>query len=716
VGTETAAPDGSGALQVPAGTAGFSSGSKSSFADYGLSALALVFEPNRGQFDPGVRYLARADGAVLYLRDRDFVLQLCQPGEAAETADCELMTMNLAGASPDAESSGLDPLPGVSNYLVGNSAESWHTGVPHFARVRYEQVYPGIDLVFHGNQGLLEYDFIVAPGVDPNIIRIGFAGAKEMAVDPGGRLVLSAGPGDIVQHAPVIYQEPQGVRAIVAGEYELLEDELVGFNVGPYDESLPLVIDPMLALSSYLGGTGADSGVSISLGPSGEIYLTGDTWTGDFPTKNALSPTYQGFRDGFVTKLTAEGDAILFSTYLGATNNDTCQDVAVDPQGNIYLTGFTSSTDFPTANAVYPTLSTAPDVFVAKLNPSGSTLLASSFLGGSSYDYGYSIALDSNGSVLLSGKTQSTDFPTANAYDGVLNDAYPNTNIDAYITKLPASLTSLTWSTFLGGTSADQAFGLAVDDAGNVYVVGKTQSGDFPTDNAAQPLAGGGVSDAFVTRIQENGAALIYSTYLGGGDDEEGLDIEVDRQRHAYVTAMSHSTDFPTVSAFQPSRGGDWDATVTEIATNGSLVFSTYLGAAAKDVGRAVAVDGAGNIYVAGETESSDFPTLLSLQTEHRGSRDGFVARFSPGGQRLIYSTYLGGTQSDYIWGITVDSEEALYLIGQTGSSDLPTFTALQPNHGGSNDAFFAKLTMPMDFFIATAALPVGPRLADDDR
>jgi hypothetical protein len=513
--------------------------------------------------------------------------------------------------------------------------------------------------------------------------------------------VLSTSNGDIVQHAPVIFQGTDGSRTRVSGGYALSDGPLVGFGVGPYDESLPLTIDPLLAFSTYLGGSGADIAQGVAVDPAGNIYVVGQTYSADFPTEKSVTPDYQGDRDGFIAKLTPAGDAVLFATYLGGSGPDSLEDVAVDDAGNVYVTGFTSSPDFPTASPLYANMSTGPDVLMAKLSASGSTLLFSTFLGGSGYDYGYSIELGPAGAIFLSGSTQSSDFPTANAYDGIINNVSSNSAADIYITKLPATVDSLQWSTFLGGSLAESGNGLAVDHHGNVYVAGDSQSYDYPTVNAVKGENSGGGGDVVVTRVISGGGALIYSTYLGGTGEDRGYDIAVDRNRVAYVAARTQSTDYATVDPFQPELAGGWDAAVTAIWQTGTLVYSTYLGGTGTDRGRGVAVDEFGGLYVAGETSSADFPTLRALQETLGGSYDAFLVSLAPGTRALAYSTYLGGIGSDYPWGLASGAQGAVYLAGQTGSFNFPTVAPIQPESSGSNEAFVAKVTAPLDFFIA---------------
>jgi len=671
-----------------------------------VGALPLVFEANRGQTNSQVEFLARGGGATVFLTSRGFMLKRCNDDEMSGTSTCDAQEMRLVGANPDPDISGLEPLPGVSNYFIGNDSNAWYTDVPHYGRVRYEQVYPGIDLVFYGNQGQLEYDFIIAPGVDPAAIQLQFPGARDLAIDADGNLIVSTSAGELLQRAPVIYQDSNGVRRGVRGGYLLSKDDLVGFRVGAYDEASLLTIDPLLAYSTYMGGAGNDIGRGIAVDREGNVFITGETGSADFPTDNAPGQNLLGTTDAFVAKIAPGGGTLLFATYLGGSSGDSAHDVALDEGNNIYLTGNTSSTDFPTNNAPQDDLRGSTDAYMVKINPSGSALLYGTYLGGGSYDYGDSIAIDPSGSIYLIGETRSSDFPTSSALYGSLAGTF-DSDKDLFIVKLPATVAPMLWSTYLGGSAADEATSLAVDDVGNVYVTGRTYSSDFPTAYPHQPDPGG-ATDAFVAQVHFAGGALGYSTFLGGSGGERGTDIWVDRGRNAYVASETTSDDFPTVNAYQPERGGAADAAITKFAPDGSLAISTYLGRSSSDWARGIRTDDAGNIFVAGVTESTDFPTVNAFQPSLAGASDIFVALLTPGARSLEYSTFLGGTANDSLHALAIGEQGAAYIVGDTTSFDFPTVGPVQPEYGGgAYDAYVAKLTMPLDFFIV-ATPPVG--------
>jgi hypothetical protein len=442
--------------------------------------------------------------------------------------------MQLAGANPAAHVTGLEPLPGASNYLKGSDPHQWQTNVPHFGRVRYQNVYPGIDLAYYGNQRQVEFDFTVAPGASPSAIHLTFDGTSPLFLDPQGQLVLGTPGGSVVQRAPALYQLAGGVRRPVVGAYVLQGLYQAGFVVGTYDTTRPLYIDPVLNYSGYLGGSGTDAGNAIAVDAAGNAYIAGSTASADFPTSGGIQ-SYAGAGDAFVTKLDPTGSVLVYSTYLGGSAFDEALGIAVDSSGNAYVTGDTASTNFPTANPYQATLSGTQNAFVAKLNAAGNDLLYGTYLGGSGSDIGQAVAVDVSGIVYVAGKTTSNNFPvSSNAYQAT----YGGGTSDAFVAKLNPMQTTptaqLLFASYLGGTGNDSARGIAVDPSGNIYVTGST-TGSFPTTaGTVQPTYGGGSSDAFVTKINiplSGSATLGYSTYLGGGDLDEGWGIAVDVSR-----------------------------------------------------------------------------------------------------------------------------------------------------------------------------------------
>ncbi len=536
--------------------------------------LPLSFEANRGQTNAQVKFLSRGRGYTLFLTPGEAVLAVRKvhgkpstrlqkaavtPDQPPETTTT-VLRMQLVGANPATRMVGLDALPGKSNYFIGKDPQNWHTDIPNYAKVQYQDIYPGVDLIYYGNQGQLEYDFVVTAGVDPNTIRLGFEGADKITLDKQGNLILHTTGGKVIQYAPVIYQEINGEKQTIPGQYMFKDNDKVSFQVGTYDRSIPLVIDPGLSYSTYLGGGGSENGQGIAVDSSGNAYVTGNTDSTNFPG-TPLQSTFGGETDTFVTKLNAAGDALVYSTYLGGSSADSGFGIAVDSAGNAYVAGRTSSADFPTANAIQPDFGGGIfDAFVTKLNAAGDGLVYSTFLGGSTADRGFGIAVDSAGNAYVTGDTTSADFPTANAFQSGFGGVQ-----DAFVTKLNAAGDGLVYSTYLGGGDVDEGFGIAVDADGNAYITGKTQSRNFPTTEGAFDERYNRGGDAFVTKLNDAGSALVYSTYLGGSGSDIGQGIAVHSSGNAYVTGRTDSTKFPTANAIQPDLSGLDDVFVTKL-------------------------------------------------------------------------------------------------------------------------------------------------------
>jgi hypothetical protein len=659
--------------------------------DYGN--LPLSFERNEGQSDPRVPYLARGGGYTLFLTPSEAVLSLRggepdqekspakEPG-ARRAVRNTVVRLKLVGANPAPNVWASDEMAGKSHYFVGHDPGRWRRDVAHYGRVRFGEVYPGVDLVYHGRQGRLEYDFVVSPGADPRSIRVRLEGAEATKLDGDGNLVLETRAGRLVQQAPVVYQEIDGERRQVTGRYVLNGGNEVGFEVGPHDIARPLVIDPVLAYSTYLGGSSGDAGKAIAIDDFGSAYVTGYTTSANFPAQGSYQ-TDQAGTDVFVTKLSPPGSSIVYSTYLGGSGEDFGTGIAVDAAGTAWVTGRTSSADFPTVHP-FQTQRGGLDAFVTKLAPSGSSLVYSTYLGGRLDDAAAAIAVDAVGSAYVTGYTCSDDFPTVNPFETAQGGCE-----DAFVTKVAPSGTSLVYSTYLGGTSSDLGKGIAVDAVGSAVVTGDTCSPDFPLANPLQTSLQ--VTDAFVTRLTPSGSTLVYSTLLGGAGVDVGEDVALDGSGNAYVTGYTDSTDFPTLHAYQLDQGAR-DAFLTKVTPTGSaLVYSTYLGGGADDIGFGIAVDVTGSAYVAGATKSADFPTKLPLQA-YKGNWDAFVTKFAPSGASLVYSTYLGGNDADRAFGIVVDGSGSAYIVGDTNSANFPLLHPVQLNQPGT-DAFVAKLS-----------------------
>jgi len=652
-------------------------------AAYG--ALPLTFEQNAGQTAPQVDFLSRGPGSAIFLTRGGAIVRL--PGGEVR--------IDLAGANRRARARGLEPLGAWSHYITGSRVIT----APSFGRVEYQQVYQGIDLVYYARHRELEFDFVVAPGADPRQIRLAFEGAQEARLDGRGRLGLRTAGGDLWLSRPRVYQQREGARREIPGAFVLLSRNQAGFQVGAYDPGLPLVIDPVLSYATYLGGAAFDSVQGIAVDSSGCAYVAGWTESVDFPVANPAQGSRAGSTDAFVAKLSPGGTSLIYSTYLGGTADDRAFAIAVDRDGAAVVTGWTYSSNFPRVAPAQVALAGGRDAFVAKLSPSGSSLIFSTFLGGSGSDSGNGVAVDSQGDLYVAGETDSTNFPVR---DGLTSANQGGS--DAFAAKF-SSTGALVYATYLGGNGRDRATAIAVDSLGQAYVTGATESSNFPTVSAFQP-GSGGLQDAFVAKLNSSGNALIYSTYLGGSGGsvlfaESGQGIAVDAGGNAYVSGVAASNDFPVQNPLRVCVAGSaTDAFVAKLNPWGSgLVYSTCLGGGGPDYGVSIAVDSGGSAHVAGHTGSTAFPTSNPLQATHAGNYDAFVTTLAPAGNTLTFSTYLGGQGSDSALAVALDPAGNIYVAGQTLSSDFPVVRAIQAQNGGLYGGFVAKIrTQPCAF------------------
>jgi hypothetical protein len=644
--------------------------------------LPLHFEANRGQTDRAVRFLARGSGYTLFLTPEEAVLSLRRNSNMSGTAgQKDVVRLSLAGAAAAPAMFGDEPMATRSHYLTNSTAGDWTTNVPSYGRVTYRSVYPGIDWVFYGNQRQLEYDFVVAPGADPEAIRLSYEGIKQLHLDQNGNLVLDVPGGQLIQRAPYVYQEINGRRHVVTGSYTLDEQNRVGFRVGSYQAGRPLIIDPVLVYIQPLGGSGYDAGSDIAIDAAGNAYIVGATDSVNFPVRNAFQPNDNPDYDAFVAKLNPAGSQIVYSTYLGGNGYDWGDGIAVDTAGNAYVVGHTTSTNFPTLNAFQPTRSGPGDAFVVKLGATGSSLIYATYLGGKDLDEAYAIALDANRNAYVTGMTRSGNFPTHNAYQPA--HANPGAN-DAFVTKLSATGSTLAYSTFLGGNGADSGRGIALDAGRNAYITGETSSTTFPTRNPLQG-ANEGESDAFVTKLNAAGSNLVYSTYLGGEGHDASNDIALDTDRNAYITGRTDSVHFPVENPLSSLPGGMTDGFVSKINTAGSaLVYSTYLGGLDEDRANGIAVDTARNAYVTGHTSSLNFPTVPCQENNCLPVIHGnaFVVKLVPTGSELSYAFFISGMSDAEGFGIAVNSAGNAFVTG-----------VMPEQYTLNDDAFVLKLS-----------------------
>ncbi len=751
--------------------------------------LPLSFEENQGQTAREVRYVSHGSGYELFLTPQEAVLALrpktshdlsplhrtatlraLRKARGASTGQLTAVRLRLEGANPNAQIKGMDQLPGKSNYFVGNDPKKWHTDVPAYARVKYAGVYPGVDLVFYGNQRRLEYDFIVAPGADPQSIALKVDGARKMRVNSRGDLELSVAGGEVELQKPVVYQNVNGERREIAGRYALVGNGRVSFAVDSYDRREPLILDPILNYSTYLGGGGgaliSDAGSAIAVDASGNAFIAGQTFSTTFPVGakgDGIAAPAANSGASFVAELNPAGTQLLYSAYLIGTSTssgDTAFGIALDPSGKVYVTGSTFAVDFPTttANALNPgPLATNPNgtVYLTKLDPTvnGSTsLLYSTYLAGTGGDFGNSVAADATGNAYVVGLTDSADYPTMHAFLGAPSNAFGN----AFITRIDTTQSknnSLIYSTYLGGNGAnatnllslgygDQAWGVAADSSKNAYVVGGTTSTDSSfiiTGTAYQtaPPALNVNGSAFFSKIDttQNGVgSLIYSTYLAGSTGDHANAIALGPSSVAYITGTTDSTDFPfpgaTTGAFDTTGSTAGTAFVTLVDTtkagSQSVTYSTYLGGAGGNTGFGIRVDASGIAYAVGTGTSENLVVAGTLKrlgafqpTLPNPKGSPFIAKLNPSGNGsadLLYATYFGGTgngnDTDQGFGIAIDSSNPAnaYVTGQTFSTDMPVVSSLPT--GGSlippSAAFVAKLTLIPTLAVVPTSLNFG--------
>jgi len=679
--------------------------------------LPLRFEANHGQTDDAVQFLSRGSGYSLFLTPTESVLSLNASHPCVSPATCaqskarqdshpnqlSVVRMKLIGANRAPRAEGFQQLPGTSNYFIGNDPKRWRTGVPNFARVRFGSVYPGVDLIYYGNQRQLEYDFIVKPGADPANIKLGFTGVKHVQIDSQGDLLLQVNGREVSWRKPVVYQEVDGHRDTIAAHYVQNQNNTVTFALAPCDSHHPLIIDPQLVYATFLGGTSSDTGFDIAADADGNAYITGLTASTDFPTEKPLQDKLAstGSANAFITKLSAEGDGLIYSTYLGGSGGGALSEgdwgsgIAIDSTGNAYITGFTFSNDFPTtAGAFQPNAPGSGVSFVTKLSAAGDKLLYSTYLGGSNsggFLTAPKIAIDADGNAYVAGTTYADDYPT-------INSTYSGAG-DCTISKLNPIGSGLLFSTYLGGKGQDECNSIAVGAFGNAYVTGVTLSDDFPFTLSV------GKGSGFVVKFNNSGNGMIFSTQLGGTSgnhgDAGGGAVAIDADSNIYLAGTTTATDFPvTLNAFQQTfGGGNTDGYVMKLDSAGAnILIATYLGGDFGEGCAAITLDPSGKIFVTGSTNSDDFPvTGDALQKGFSGGvADVFVAELDPGSVgtgTLVYSTYMGGSVTENAFGIATDSSGNVYVVGNTSSSDFPhSQHALQTSFaGGANDGFVAK-------------------------
>jgi len=686
-----------------------------------------AFEPNRGQAGGGREfdYLARGRGQTLFLRGGEAVLSLTSRSgnSAAGGADSGLqvegtlrMRVAESGSPRAAEPSGA--LPGRVSYFRGSTPAEWRTGIPTFGRVAYAAVRPGLDLVYYARAQSLEYDLVLRPGTDPAVARLEFQGLDGVALKADGSLELRVGTRSVTHHRPIAYQEVAGRRQRVNATFRLASAAgasaaVVGFEVGAYDRALPLVIDPVVTFSTYLGGANYDEGTGIGVDSQGNTYVAGVTSSIDFPGAG-LPPPGSGVSEAFVAKFSPDGQTLLYAAYLGGSDSDVTRGLAVHADGGVTIAGSTFSPDFPVVNAAQPLPGGGLDGFVSRVNASGTGLVYSTYLGGAADDIATAVATDGQGSAVVAGSTASANFPTLNALQPARAGTLPRS--DAFVTKLRADGVAV-FSTYFGGSGIDAANSIAANTSGRIWITGHTESTDFPTANAMQAVRLGAEGDAFVASLSATGAALLYSTYLGGSGGESGNAITVDSLGRAYVAGVTESVNFPGPTE-SPSHhhgrssneigvlhtgfnGGEGDAFVVRLASSGKLLeYSHLVGGVGFDTALAIGVDSLGRAHVAGFTDSDGIQQLHALQGSYGGGqRDVFLIGVNSRGTAHTYISFLGGAGADRGRAIAVMPSGEARVTGETASNDFLRVNAWQDHLGGASqfggDAFVTVLTGP---------------------
>jgi fibronectin type 3 domain-containing protein len=686
-----------------------------------LSAHAAImmsggFIENQGQIsnDEVLYYLTSSQGGIAFVKngilinlvgsedmlssERSSDAELLGKAHFKETANEDERTaqgyslrLSFVDSNP-VEPAGLKRLSWYSNFFLGNDSSKWYQHVPSYQEVIYHNLWAGIDLVYRINNGNLKYDFIIHPGANPDQIEIKVEGDNEISIDREDTLNIHTSSGAVIKDSGlrVFYNSTKGT---IKGEFRIKDNNIYAFALSKYDNTKTVIIDPFV-YSTFLGGADIDDSWDIAVDSNRYAYVTGSTGSAEFPnTTGAYDTTYNN-SDIFITKLNLPGTSLVYSTFIGGTSGDIGASITVDSIGNAYITGFTLSSDFPnTTNAYDGTLNGTEDAFIAKLNPTGSDLVYSTFLGGSGVDVGFSIDVDIFGNAYVTGSTWSPDFPnTTGAFDN-----YYNSGSDVFVTKLNPAGTDLIYSTFLGESGYECGWGIVVDSDEYVYVTGETNSDGFPTNVNAYDRTFNGSSDVFMTKFNPDGSDYIYSTFLGGNGIDSGFGIKVDIAGNAYITG-SAGPGFPnTTGAYDTTYNSGSDAFVTKLNPSGTnLVYSTYIGGMSAESGKDIDIDSNGYVYITGSTQSADFPnTTGSFDNEYNGLGDSFISKLIPSATDLVYSTFIGGTNTDEGLGIAVDSNGYAYITGSTWSNDFPNTTgAFDNSSNGNRDVFVSKLDL----------------------
>lgn len=654
-------------------------------------AIPLTFIPNEGQVHNSAQYLVKGVGNSIYFFNDS--IQITSPGI---NNSIFTITQTFVGSNKSTAIFGLDPFPGKANFFYGNNASGWKENISTYHSIRYQEIYPGIDLICKENKGKLKREFLIKPYADPSQIKIQFDGQESLTKGTDGELIVKTKNGSLFESPFVCTQNVNGTTVSVQAEYHITGSN-VTIDLGKYDLSLPLVIDPDLTYSTYLGGSDNETtGADIVSDSSGNIYVMGTTFSSDLlsGSMNGYQNASGGESDIFVVKLNPATNMVAYATYVGGSKEERHGGITVDSHGNAYITGTTDG-DYPETNTLCNISGLNSNVFITKLNPTGSSLEFSCLYGGSNWESGKNIALNKDGDLYVSGDTNSLDLPNTTY---AVQSTY-NGEIDGFVVGINANGTAILNATYIGGSKQDSMTGICIDQNDSVYVSGETQSSDYNVTPGAFQTTMPSPNAGFITKLDRALSHYHYSSYLGGSGGCAVLKIQSDREGNIYAVGMAGS-DFPTTAgAIQRDfKGGFFDAFVTKINKNGSnILYSTYLGGKAADGTSDLALDSHNAIYVTGMTSSPDFPTTDdTYQSESNGGYEGFITKINPSGSSLLASTYYGGSKDDYLTSICLDSSENMVVAGYSSSSDLVTSAdAVQKTYGGGKwDSIFARFNM----------------------
>lgn len=637
------------------------------------SSFIMQFEKNEGQTDKQVKFLSRGAGFTNFLTKKGNVLKLKKSSQDTST----VLNISFKKANEDVEIISEGTEAGVYNYFIGNDPSKWLTGVPTFPTIRYKNLYNNIDALYTGTQDKLNYDFEVRPGGKPEHIIFIIEGASDLGLDSNGNFVMKTQQGIVTMDKPQAFQVINGVKKDVKIEYKLKKNKNeLSFKIGNYNKKVLLTIDPVLIFSSFIGGTATDVTHAITVNSANNVYIAGFTESTDFPVVSGVQTNIGGSGgDAFIARLNNNGVTMSFATYLGGSTIDYASSIVLDSSDNIYVAGVTTSGDFPNSNAVQTSLLGSSDMFVAKLNSTGSTLQYSTYLGGTADDSNSGVGVDGSNSVYVLGQTNSSDYPLVSP----LQNTYQG-GTDLVLTKLNSIGNSIVYSTYLGGTGGEFNGSLAVNTGGNAFVAADTTSSDLATVSSFQSAYGGGSTDGFVAKLNTAGSSYDYLTYIGGSEFDQVSDVALDASSNAYVVGYTNSTNFPTASPIQVALAGGKDAFITKINSTGSaLTYSTYFGGSGNDQAAALAINSSNEAFFAGTTYSSDITIVNSLQSVLGGEADAFVVKLNAGGSSVLTSTYFGGSGFEEVSNFAIrQTTDFGYLVGITQSSDFPTRIPLQ--------------------------------------